>query len=721
MAKRALAVVAVLAVALATGAWLLRGEDSGDGEPAQAQPTAPADLQDPRETAPAQEPTDLGPDVVRLQEQRPPALPDEASASPAPRASAPEAPLVPDFAIEGVVLDSETAAPVAEIEVLAYQPERGDDPHAGPWTTATDAAGRFLLRATLAPGPIVFSAHGGQFRAREPLPRASFAGADLRDVRIAVARTPVLRGRVYGADGLGTRAEIELRALDHRADAGATDDAGEFRVGDVLGTLGLSAAAPDTRIDVWASSPGHRLKSSSVALKDLKSELTRIEIRLERGAALSGRVAIPGGEPLPGARLRCYPVRGDGLAMLRETTTGEDGIYGFSGLDPGEHRVEPEPEVAGRVPMLRSAAIVLEVDSDRRGVDFAYGDGFPIAGAVRTKKEEAPLAGRIVQLAHPEWLEPRFTATDHDGRFRFAAVTSGTYRVLLRGTSWSDRRPPQVLEDVPAGRDDVLFEVDEPPEDAVLHLQLRDQASGEPVALPARALLRWSAFGVPFEDLAELAPDARGEAALERLPRTRHRVEVRVAGFAAVRREVLLSDATREAWLELFLQRPLPLFGRVTDPLGRPLEGARVQDVLEVEAGGLLPGAGVATDALGGFELPQAHPEATHLIAAAPGYAAAAVPLASSGRLVTAVTIRLQPGGRVEGRAVHSDGTPARAAILGLAGAVATQYATVGEDGRFAFEAVEDGPFAIGVPDGEWLYQGEVSGRFAPFAEVLVP
>jgi protocatechuate 3,4-dioxygenase beta subunit len=160
--------------------------------------------------------------------------------------------------------------------------------------------------------------------------------------------------------------------------------------------------------------------------------------------------------------------------------------------------------------------------------------------------------------------------------------------------------------------------------------------------------------------------------------------------------QVHVGSAWESAPVELVLGTALRLGGRVTDPAGRPIEGAAVS----VSREGPMWSRTVRTDSRGGFLLEPLAPGTYGMSVQAVRYVRGEVPP----RLLEAseqIQISLEEAQLVEGRTVDEAGAPVEGVSLRLVRAEAgppgpsVSTARSGADGAFVLEAPEPGPWRV--------------------------
>ena len=223
------------------------------------------------------------------------------------------------------------------------------------------------------------------------------AGQQARDSRVVpTTGMATVSGRVLHDDGSGQpvrRARVSLRSAETRLDhAVMTDDQGRFVLSGVpAGRYSLTASKPAYITTYYGSRRAGRGPGVPVAVTE-GARLENMELRMPRGAVISGRAFDDMGQPMANVGIRVMRSRAVGGARalmgvggLRSSTQTDDrGSYRIYGLEPGEYVVVVNPPRAG------SSGIRQLSTSD---VDAAIADlGREGAGRV-------PFGGRAVGFA----------------------------------------------------------------------------------------------------------------------------------------------------------------------------------------------------------------------------------------------------------------------------------------------------------------------------------
>lgn len=184
--------------------------------------------------------------------------------------------------------------------------------------------------------------------------------------------------------------------------------------------------------------------------------LTGVDFQLPRGAVITGTVVDLGGQPAVGVRVaaRRYQFtsgRWDMVAIGRDDSTDDRGVYRLFDLPPGDYYVEasarfgsgdpqrPGPTYYPSAPDLASAQRVsLRVAEERSGVDvtLAPSNTARVSGRVLDGLGRPLASARSVSLVgrNPPGLQVRGGLTEPDGSFTVEGVPPGEY-TLYTSTS----------------------------------------------------------------------------------------------------------------------------------------------------------------------------------------------------------------------------------------------------------------------------------------------
>jgi protocatechuate 3,4-dioxygenase beta subunit len=496
--------------------------------------------------------------------------------------------LEPGVAIEGVVTDRR-GQPVADAwvwfaPVLTGRSSLGFgdlNPAAGRamGVVAAGSDGRFRL-ADLRRGELFdVDVHHGDH------PTASVRGVrapSAEPLAIALADGARLSGRVVNAGGEAVfGAKVAVRVP--RGEAGAfspgtgpgeteSDARGEFSL------AGLAAGALDLEVSAEGYQPTW-LDGLQVAAE---RDSPPLEVVLERGGSLAGRVHDAAGEPIPGARVCVFPAIADFDTVRRRrisfhkamVAADGEGHYQLAGLEPGLYDVTAGIDRAQtrraeiRPGPNRLDLVAATPEEPRRSTV----SGRVLDGSGR------PLAGAVVGLANAEGqlVLPRRSSLS-DGSFVFGGVEPGRYHLAASARGYVGSAYPGGFEVAAA-----------PLERLELVLQraagaIRGRLGGD-AADPAQVRVGalWLGAGGPHCRQQPQAPDeipglldGSGSYRISDLgPGTWDVFAVAASGRNASGR-VDLAPGVSEAVLDLDLSSGFTLSGRVGDDRG-PVAGARL-------------------------------------------------------------------------------------------------------------------------------------------------
>jgi protocatechuate 3,4-dioxygenase beta subunit len=522
----------------------------------------------------------------------------------------------------------------------------------------------------------------------------------------------VVRGKVVAVDGKPLAgAQIALASV-----AGAAPVARATAIGD--GQFRLEAV-PAGSYTVTGSYAG--FASADVPIEVTPGEDLAVVVRLDRSVGLQGRVEDRAGRAVATALVLAWPLESD-RAAAREATTDEQGQFRLDGLPRGAYTVLVEGPGFGALHLgrveLPGRPIVVRLDEEGRTV----------SGQVQRMGMPAP--GATVVLGGPGLRTPRVVSADGRGEFQLAGLGPGRYTVRARSESYASA--PQTIELEP-GKPGVAG--------MKLALAPGGTVSGRVVDEGGHALVAATVDvqAVPGDDCPELGrTDVVGYFQLGPLAPGRVSVAARLPGYV-LRGPVVTVVGTRDAVVEVHLDRAAALVGRVTDDAGRPLANAVVSvsaASLEPSSGGLpvltstlplaaeaaklppavVPAAGrtrsTTTDAEGRFALGDVAPgpsrvEVTHPDQLPTTFARVVL---APGQQKLLEPVRMQAGALVAGRVLDPDGHPIDGARV-----VARRGGEGARDEPVAITAVVDaeGRFALRLPAGRYALHAFAEARIS--------
>lgn len=528
--------------------------------------------------------------------------------------------LASSSSLAGVVRDPSGAAVAGA--TLAIEP-------VGDWqsrrTATTTSAGRYRVDG-LPPGRYRFEITPPE---GSPLLPATFAGADGEGFEVELARSHdgvdltlprggTITGRVTGIDGAPLRDTTVSTSILRNGGfysrvTARTGSDGAYVLQGLPGgdyTVRFEPASTGLRAEWW---PDSRSSGALLAVREGETR-TGIDAVLTSGGTIAGRLLDVEGATTTGKAVLLLETSRGSWAELRRVRAGGDGVFAFTGLEPGTYHLRAEPEAPGQLSAWLGGtdaaearhAIVLGADGTRDGLRLTTASASVVAGAVLGVDGTARRGAEVALHGTDGSLQR--TTSGADGRYRFEAVRAGAYRVEVRPSAAdaADGYLSAAL-DVPslaagAAREDADVLLDR---GIVLRGHALDR-SGAPVS--AIVSLRRAAADGGYTTVASFPTGADGAFRFEGSPAGRYYLHVQPTGAQGVIAAWWPAAATFEAALpiDVGVDRPkvvdvvlgagATISGRLTDRSGAPIVGATVTAV---------PGgsASVLTDADGRYEL----------------------------------------------------------------------------------------------------------------------
>jgi protocatechuate 3,4-dioxygenase beta subunit len=362
------------------------------------------------------------------------------------------------------------------------------------------------------------------------------------------------------------------------------EDDGRFEIDDV----------PAGTWDVEASAPGYqRGRAAGVTVEE--GGLTQgVQLRLIRGAVLTGQVLDAQGRPVADARVRTELAAGEASRFSfmfekadNEASTDAGGRFEIGGLAPAIYRV-----VAWH-PSYCEETTTAEVKGARAGVEIRLRVGATLTGTVFS--EGRPVPGARVELGEAGAVfrhspEGRQSISDDDGRFRFERLSPGRYALSASVGRQASEAVAVALAAADATQDVSLALYE--------GATIRGRVSGLSDADRAGVLVLASG-GASFRTSAQTGPDGTFEvtgaprgsvwlSAMTNARPTRH-ADARLT----------IAEGQNEVTAEIVFETGFRVDGRLTRG-GRPVAGASVVAFSDEHSSG---GAPAETDENGAFTL----------------------------------------------------------------------------------------------------------------------
>ncbi len=171
------------------------------------------------------------------------------------------------------------------------------------------------------------------------------------------------------------------------------------------------------------------------------NSIMRLSIVPTAPVAISGTVTNASAQPIAGATVDLRDETGL-VRVAPITTTGADGSYSFTDLEPGNYRIYvrgvPGQYVGmwyGQSQQRPGSAVIDASTQDATGVDVMLLSANPSISGTVTNASAQPIAGAVVDLRDQTGLVrvAPITTTGVDGSYSFADLEPGNYRLYVRG------------------------------------------------------------------------------------------------------------------------------------------------------------------------------------------------------------------------------------------------------------------------------------------------
>lgn len=628
--------------------------------------------------------------------------------------------------VRGEVVD-ETGAPMADVEVATAS--------AMPWmggsdsrSARTDAEGRFVL-AGLPPGTVEIEAE------REGWLDASTGELELADgetrsgVRLVLDSGFSIDGVVLlpGGDPVrGARVRVERLVsggwggprLTRMGSATSGSD-GRFSV------TGLGEGNYTVRASLEREESGGWLRAVAEAVRAGGPELT---LALEAPVGFDGRVVDDLGQPVTAFTIDVSSVD-DGGPRESQDYESEDGTFRFERAGPGTYELRAEAD--GHVQLIE-LEVVLPGAGDALVVELAR--TARVSGTVvlpgGAPRSEATVRGGdgSSQGGFGGWGGPRGprTTSDGEGAFALEDVEPGTFELTASAEGYADSEAATIELAPGEVRDDL-----------VLALRTGGRIEGTVYSPEGEALadqrVTWGDNAMGFGSNGETRTDAAGFFSFDAVTPGEWAVsavpsfdelgsQMRSGGqnaFVEVMGQLVTKTVTVEDGETVTVElggeprRPVRVFGTVTRA-GEPLEGAEVYAVSESSA--VFQGMKTTRAAAdGSFEIVLDRP-GPHTISATSGDVGVEVVVEVPREDELRVDLAI-PRGRIEGRVLESDGSPASGISVTLQrddGLGRIRWAggqkTTDETGAYAFDDLQAGTYTVRANLSGW--GGRTDDRF---------
>lgn len=555
----------------------------------------------------------------------------------------------PGSTLSGRVIDADTKAPITPFTISVGGDRSGGGMvvRAAPIPRSFQSEdGTFVLQnVTFDPAELTVRAPG--YVEKRVGGVEAPAGETREDIEIALSRGTMVSGRVSDPNGRPLSGVTISREESSRAVIGppmgggtATDAEGRFEVGPFSGEA----------VSLRFEKGGYRDERREVKLSGKSAS---VDVRLTRGAALSGHVVTEAGAPVGGAQVS---VRSGGDFMDQTSaTTDSSGAFRIEGIGEGRMRV-----IASRTGY--TTAVEEDVDPATSGpLRLVLSEGGTVVGRVRgLSPAELPEAAVEVRSGSSS----QRAQVDGSGAFRVEGVAPGTARVTASvGRMGPRRTSPAATVEVARGSE-AYVELDMSQGHEVSGLVRMD-------GVPAGGVLvSFTPADPVVQTRASVTTDSSGSYRLTGLQPGPYRVSAMRFGSGDIswQGEFRVEGDDR---YDIDIEGVM-VSGRVIDAgTGNGVEGAAVE-IRRVDGGGPVmigPGRGPVSGPDGSFSFRNITPGRWTVRASAEGMGAATetIEVGSSG---ATVQLRLSPSEGVVMRLVDaSTGTPVAAFVTATDGA----------------------------------------------------
>lgn len=406
-----------------------------------------------------------------------------------------------------------------------------------------------------------------------------------------------------------------------------------------------------------------------------------VEVVLEPGTRLSGRVLSPDGGPVSGARVEVQAEERRSMAMVRggiDATTDGSGEYSIQGIAQGEQRLRASRD--GFVADVKT----IEVDGEEMRQDFRLGRGQDVSGIVVTDTGLPVADADVSANTAAGGGGGKSTKSDSTGTFRMSGLPPGRYsfRAMREGYVSGE------LTDIDIAAAGTVR----------ITMSTGGTVSGRVSGLAAADLASVMVMAMSGSRPAQSPVRADGSFRIEGVTPGTARVQASIRGLGTSRSsrpETVEVAAGTDAYVELDFETGYTMRGRVTRG-GQPVAGANV--AYSPKDRTITSQGGGRTDADGMYEAPGLE---------AGEYNVMVFDMARMSSFQTSTSVRGSgtfdleiQGKRVGGRVVDaSTNQPIESAAVVLEPTAGMRFGgyptTTGADGGFSFEDVAPGSYQL--------------------------
>jgi len=466
----------------------------------------------------------------------------------------------------------------------------------------------------------------------------------------------------------------------------------------------------------------------------LAGEVAELDFDVVAGTTLRGRVVDREGQPVPDVPIELSGDPTDGGWLHETTRSAEDGSFAFAGIRDAALSVKAALDE--HLPVEQDLGHVPE-GSLRHGIELVVVRGHAIEGVVRWP-DGKPVAGAWVTVSQDREVDGlRFGPDDgvaektaEDGSFTVTGLEPRACVVRASAKSFREKDLAKAAERAAEGRDYKLrargptYKVrldDVQPGTRGLELVLTpgEGLSGRVVDDRGEGLTGFAVSAEPVggsgselgraDAVKRVVVSLDGSFEIDGLREGVWRVRAQSKGHQASEPVEVQIPGSGE--LELVTPRYAELQGRVLDPGGEPISGARVwvdelepDEVLEVEVLGRQWGENATTNQRGEFTVRDLGPGRSRLWAGAKGYGASLAQLVEveAGDERDGLVLRLRPAARIRG-VVHASVGEVEGRTIQVRAERGGNYwkrVTTDSGGRFELEDLDPGAYRLTLQAG---------------------
>jgi protocatechuate 3,4-dioxygenase beta subunit len=185
---------------------------------------------------------------------------------------------------------------------------------------------------------------------------------------------------------------------------------------------------PPGSVELYVTASGYvRGSRGDITAEDGKT-VTGIDIQLDRGATVSGRVTA-GGAPVAGAEVRQASQRGPQMLpqMTGGITTDAEGLYKLEGVAEGDRLLEFHKQ--GFITAQKPVSV--KAGNDMR-LDVELDPGHELRGRVVDRSGRGVAGAYVGASSAGERSSSNLNVTDSEGAFAVGGLTDGKYQVTAR-------------------------------------------------------------------------------------------------------------------------------------------------------------------------------------------------------------------------------------------------------------------------------------------------